>query len=1495
MKHVRGLINLLVIFLLANSAKAGIETMNSRIGGNQIMNNASVSVQDSRFPNVELTNTAKVVKASSKVIFSINMASPVYYSNNVKVRVGLKITSWDKNGMLQPIPSIIELEAGNSTAGVYDDKSVYLIDGSHKVTATIQYVYDENGTVIPTASIPLNLVLEVEQTTERYYQFNTTTLPTLLVDSTGLPTTNEMIVRWNALPGAEEYELEWTYVNDYDLLPANVPVNFKNNATRVRLGANSYRVSMIFDRGYVVWRVRGVGRSATDYTKELYTLWSAPESGSITAYTGTQQYYRVYTNVRYEINKNWQYSSSFAEDGKKKEMVSYFDGSLRNRQSVIKSNTTQQAIVGETIYDYQGRPAIQVLPAPIAQGVIKYYSAFNKSTKAGLPAYSRKDFDLDIDTTICTPPTDPMDSTLTGGAYYYSEKNADKAGFQSYLPNARQYPFTQIEYTPDNTGRIRRQSATGKDFQLGSNHEAKYYYGQPEQIQLDRLFGSEVGDYKHYKKNMIVDANGQISVSYLDQAGRTIATSLAGNSPTNVTPLPGPDPATVMSVDYIKAGDPLVPNSNKFINNALVFSKELTVATAGVYQFSYDMQAPKYQDALCMTAPLCFDCIYDLEISIKDACGVNMIPPVKQTVGTLDTICGSTLTFALSPNPTNATLTVGNYTISKRLTISDKAIDYYTDKYIKYANATCVTPFNTFLTQAMSKIDTTACEMDCAVCAASLGAYSAHSDFTKGNPASGTYDPLYKYLTQAQYDEALKKCNAPCQPANLCEAEYQTILADVGPSGQYAKYATDASGNFTATDPLSVLNTSNSLPVQAALGAPNWRNPKLVTVNPATLVETVTPGYFESDGTRTQIIVVLVSPGVYSPAIIGGPVGTDAKGNSYTWPENLANGLDFVNLFGSHSNWAKSLVAFHPEFAYYKWCSRNSNTLFSAQVASPFYTSDDFDNRLRLVTSYAVASASGLTDNNLANPTDILVKDPYFMITSAVAPNHGQGETLRPTMVALLTNYGSATNPSLKAIAATTVRCGTQYYGTQPVTCDDYGTGTAIDSIKRNQEWVLYRNIYLAEKQKLQQRESEKYAAVKNSCNSCIGIKDGTFNPWAGGATLFFDPNTPCGAITYSLYKEKIKRFQNSSDVYTQSGLDPNSTTQEALNTLLNNTDYKMYQQTGQCGITNDLGFLLDAMATKALLATTGTPLSTIPNFTKRLYDAIIAPSAPSPTTFLDYTWNATVAGNNLRIQFGSGGGTFDACEVNLTIPAGNTWANVRRFNMIKFTSEAPTGTYNFTITAYVDASPNPPVQVTVTGSTCININGCSFGNNCGPSETAFQISNLLSALAANAKLTTTAVDVKASPYGNLFYNNLIPPTSGTLSAVWNGTSNGSGCTLVVNGSSCTFNLSFVNSGFLFSNVSYFTNLRLNSGSPNTSFTVDAWVSGQLQPVTVTMTSACYNFQKCVPPPNKCTGPEFRNNDIFYAGLNTIAGQGKLLTKFSFEQYAGICSAVLFW
>jgi hypothetical protein len=48
---------------------------------------------------------------------------------------------------------------------------------------------------------------------------------------------------------------------------------------------------------------------------------------------------------------------------------------------------------------------------------------------------------------------------------------------------------------------------------------------------------------------MVVDPNGQVTVSYQDAHGRVIATSLAGDSPQNLEALPSNAGATAQTID----------------------------------------------------------------------------------------------------------------------------------------------------------------------------------------------------------------------------------------------------------------------------------------------------------------------------------------------------------------------------------------------------------------------------------------------------------------------------------------------------------------------------------------------------------------------------------------------------------------------------------------------------------------------------------------------------------------------------------------------------------------------------------------------------------------------------------------------------------------------------------------------------------------------------------------------------------------------------------
>ena len=81
-----------------------------------------------------------------------------------------------------------------------------------------------------------------------------------------------------------------------------------------------------------------------------------------------------------------------------------------------------------------------------------------------------------------------------GAAAYYSNNNPNKLGFNAFIPDAEGFPFTQLSYLQDNTGRVAAQSGVGTAFQFVNHHETRFYYAAPNQEELDRMFGTEVGD-----------------------------------------------------------------------------------------------------------------------------------------------------------------------------------------------------------------------------------------------------------------------------------------------------------------------------------------------------------------------------------------------------------------------------------------------------------------------------------------------------------------------------------------------------------------------------------------------------------------------------------------------------------------------------------------------------------------------------------------------------------------------------------------------------------------------------------------------------------------------------------------------------------------------------------------------------------------------------------------------------------------------------------------
>ncbi|MCR6720409.1 MAG: hypothetical protein NVV59_08955 [Chitinophagaceae bacterium] len=289
------------------------------------------------------------------------------------------------------------------------------------------------------------LVLENRMEISRQFIFDCENTVTGLDHETG-PVSSEMnfdklLVSWDpsTAPGTTDYDLEWSWI-DYEARDRykvagvyNANSIFKNNSTRITIPGNqiSFGIPLLYDgEGLLFYRIRPI--QIGDNDQVIPGTWT--EIGS--------NYFHF--EEGHEPSLNWQVSTSFAEEGKHKTVIQYFDGTLRNRQSVTKDNDTETTVIAETLYDYQGRPVINILPAPTLNKVIEYAHNFNRFSS---DVYAKDLYDivpeLDLACNMVTPPLD----SVSGTSQYYSSNNllinSRIGNLHNYIPAAFGYPFTE--------------------------------------------------------------------------------------------------------------------------------------------------------------------------------------------------------------------------------------------------------------------------------------------------------------------------------------------------------------------------------------------------------------------------------------------------------------------------------------------------------------------------------------------------------------------------------------------------------------------------------------------------------------------------------------------------------------------------------------------------------------------------------------------------------------------------------------------------------------------------------------------------------------------------------------------------------------------------------------------------------------------------------------------------------------------------------------------
>ncbi|WP_163444385.1 RHS repeat domain-containing protein [Flavobacterium columnare] len=984
-----------------------------------------------------------MVTLNPKVI--IKLKSDSYKGFTGKTILNLNITPLHQDGSQDtPFNKILIVENSlTPNSPVYTDLSQ--IELLNRYGAIIKV-----NSSTPTVINP-NVTLQLDFCAERYYKLsqqllNVTATP--ISDPTNNNVQSIVKLAWNKLKGAVKYELQWTWVDSFSAdskvskTPNQIPFtdrDFDLNNTKVIISNNQYEIPLIYSKGYLLYRVRAIGKfigkpEETDVKKDFFGDWN---TGNLIKNTVQDWTFFPISESPSLADMNWDFKASYAEEGKKKEVVSFFDGSLRNRQTVTKINTENNTIVGETIYDAQGRAAIEVLPSPTANSFLRYFKGFNRNLNN--TQFSNLDFDFDKTDDYCKSELGGMINT-SGSSKYYSSNNDIVTPFRSFIPNAFNYPYSQTEYTADNTGRILRKSGVGTEHRLDSGHEMKYFYGDPQQSELNRLFGYEAGYSNFYKKNTVVDPNGQVSVSYVDNAGKTIATGLSGSSPNIVIdgvsypilqPLEDENTASLhknLGFDLLNKQNqtdtdtPLDNNKLETSYNFKTFKDVLSVnSVLGVtdktakYNFLYKVENnASFTPTAC---PKTYPFVYDLNIELKDQCNTDKIFTTGNVLIQKMKIGPTPFEIEVPILPKDLQLEIGDYKLSKILKVNKESLEGFADDYV--ANLRSCVKQQDFEPQININCNTT-----CAECEASVGTLSNFiltnlngiyqvptdklidgSSYFVVNPntllvsinasalptdVNVNYGMSIADVELKKHVESLKKewevLNKACEYicgkglASSCDINEQVLLDDVSPNGQYGG-VDSKSTDWT----LSVFNTGNGLvktanptfPGALVVGDMHWKNP--------------TEPYKNLDGSLSRITIdVVIDPlnnaVTYSPDIVN---KSALDSQNTVLPQDLANVSDFISLW--KPTWANSLIQYHPEYPYYQYAKQlctltkpfdvyqfKSNGTFDPNriQRDRNLSSDEFDAYLQNLDTYEKATRAGFDLS--ANGIILFNKDPYF-------------------------------------------------------------------------------------------------------------------------------------------------------------------------------------------------------------------------------------------------------------------------------------------------------------------------------------------------------------------------------------------------------------------------------------------------------------------------------------------------------------------------------------
>ena len=1276
-----------IVFSTLLQTQGGEETLDTYLKTDQLDKGAVLKLHDPKIYkpsgyDPSWSNEFGIKQTRNAIELFLNTEASDFGDKAFSVAIDLKLTYKDASD------KVVQNSRGKDTTRLslmvnydksrgYKNRDIHAFSGAHKMHVEVEDVR-LNGA--DTASLTNVVFLRSMMKVERYYEMKNSKVNHL--NHRYLRRDNELEISWDDKKGAVWYEVEWTFVNNYTHNNGNmqrktereVRYDFETNSQRIRTRANNYRIPVVYDEGYLVYRVRPIAKGGTNFERLKYGIWSIISSDKVAA-AGNNSF-RVTPSMAHSGDKmNWQYKATYTERGTGKSLVNYFDGLNFKRQKVEQLHSEDNVIISEQMYDYHGRQAIDVLPAPKAEKDshpnLKYYDSFN-TDQQGNP-YSKDDFD---DVSGCKPAPSPM-SKSSGAARYYSSNNRMTNIFKEHLPKSEGYPFSQTQYMPDKSENVWRISKPGKQYQIGKGHAVVKFNGTPHQAELDRLFGSEVGNAGSYRRRVISDENGQLRVQYINEEGKPIATALAGDKPKALEKLPADQ------VESLTITTDMLKSHQRVKTNSLTAANKINVTTEGSqYSFNYSVNPSTFNRYVCEGEQICYDGIYNLRIRLTNDCG-NVVKDTAMQIGSVKNIdeqCNDNqsvnLTFSSGP------LSVGTYQITKRLELNEQALQKYLDIF---SQKSCIQKtYDTLLKKNREKMDTLECSAGCG----NTGVIQKKYEYTTED--GKTYQDE---LSDAQYQRLKQQQDNLCGGGmNACQNLYDILLGDISPGGQYALYYDSTNQE---TNPwkfkLSVLNDSmNLLPEKRA----HWRNPHSL--------------YKDGDGNRARIKISRING-------IQGVLDTSKifvhQGDSVIYPQNLLKVSDFIDLW--KSSWAKSLLPYHPEYGYYLYCKQ-------------YPASNQYDSRLMSTGKYKKAIDSGYVKAD--GTTKLLSDDPYFN-------SHLQlKQQMQDTLANFVAMAGDTLSLKEMVIAihngCAPVKCGTGSLNMAKMRqCINNNSPLFAnkDTKTQNQEWGAYKAIYLALKRKIKSPERHQFAINHGYYNGCIGLKDslkyinqssGFFNGKPYQNSSSFNKLRSC-FLNAVAYAGKDIRFADGEDIYKYiDGLENMNDKQAQAEEMENYADYKMKSNCGKCPVEGDLEALLNGLTQNGDIS--GSQDATGAVTSCDIKDQMNAAN-------MDYfSWKASVSGRELTGRLMAQGMNVATVKMYDTTKQKLNWSNVVLFTCLQHTTNSnhynPSQKHNFKVRAITKNNEAFWLEGKVSN---INLTDCDVEKFCTKNAVAGEIQSL--------------------------------------------------------------------------------------------------------------------------------------------------------------------------